>query len=448
MGSSPQAGLTRRAFLDTNIFLHYRSVEQVDWLRVLGAGQVELLVAPVVYRELDTQKDRHPVAKMRKRAAGVVSHMNAVLGEQAFGEVRPNVLLTLLHREPVIDFKAHHLSETVPDDRLIATMLQYAGDQGVDRADLVLVAADYLARVKATAQGFKAVPLDDECRLPPETTEEEKRVAELEAEVRRLAGRAPKLQVSFAGGESYLKIGLKPVGPLSEQEIEARMADVRRKYPLIAIAQESNEPGRDPGRAAAIAVDRMAALALAFQGQDIEARNERHRGYHRAYHDYLEREDAYRQRKSRSIVFSLDVSNVGTAIARDIDLVVESTAVVRVIEKADSKRPRPPSEPITERDPWAMTPAAMASLNFRPPAISALAPDVSTRVDTLKDGFRIEAHIRKLKHTVMERLGPFVLSFPSVAAIEPLTMHYRLNSESLLENLEGDLHLVAAVEAP
>jgi hypothetical protein len=62
MGSSPQEGLNRRAFLDTNIFLHYRSVEQIDCRRLLDAGQVELLVAPIVLRELDAQKDRHPVA--------------------------------------------------------------------------------------------------------------------------------------------------------------------------------------------------------------------------------------------------------------------------------------------------------------------------------------------------------------------------------------------------
>jgi hypothetical protein len=443
MRSSPHAGLTRRAFLDTNIFLHYRSVEQVDWLRVLGAGQVELLVAPVVYRELDTQKDRHPLAKMRKRAAGVVSRMNGVLGEKASGEVRPDVLLTLLHREPVLDFKAHHLSETVPDDRLIATMLQYAGDRGIDRGDLVLVAADYLARVKATAQGFQAVALDEEWRLPPETTEEEKRVAELEAEVRRLAGRAPKLRVGFAGGESYLKVGLKPVGPLSEHEIEARMEEVRRKYPLIAIAQESgHEPGRDPGRAVALALDRMAALALAFQGRQVEEENERIGKYHRAYEVYLKREDAFRQRKSTSILLSFEVGNDGTAPARDIDLVVESAAKVIVCQKRDSKRPRPPREPTAEPDRWATT----AAMNFTPPVIPGLVDDVSERVHALKDGFRIEAHIRKLKHTLTESLGPFVLSFPSVADIQPLTMHYRLNSEDLLENLEGDLHLVATVD--
>jgi hypothetical protein len=33
-------------------------------------------------------------------------------------------------------------------------------------------------------------------------------------------------------------------------------------------------------------------------------------------------------------------------------------------------------------------------------------------------------------------------------AIAPLTLHYRLNREDLLENLEGDLHLVGAVESP
>jgi hypothetical protein len=138
---------------------------------------------------------------------------------------------------------------------------------------------------------------------------------------------------------------------------------------------------------------------------------------------------------------------VGTAVAKDIDLVVESGARVTVIDKADSKRPRPPGEPIADRDPLGMTPTALASLSFRPPAIAALDLDVSSRVETFEAGFRITAHIPKLKHTVTERLGPFVLIFPSVAAIAPLTMHFQLNSESLLENLEGNLHVVAAAES-
>ncbi|SRR6266849_8947605 len=56
------------AFPDVNYFLHFRSLDQVDWLKVLGAEAVTIVIAPVTLRELNTKKDLGETKKLRKRA--------------------------------------------------------------------------------------------------------------------------------------------------------------------------------------------------------------------------------------------------------------------------------------------------------------------------------------------------------------------------------------------
>jgi len=44
---------TVSVILDTNIFLHYQPIEQINWVKVLKSDTVTLIVPPIVVRELE-----------------------------------------------------------------------------------------------------------------------------------------------------------------------------------------------------------------------------------------------------------------------------------------------------------------------------------------------------------------------------------------------------------
>jgi hypothetical protein len=56
-------------FVDTNVLLHYRRLEEIDWLTLTASREVTIFLCPAVIRELDRQKVVHPQQKIRRRPA-------------------------------------------------------------------------------------------------------------------------------------------------------------------------------------------------------------------------------------------------------------------------------------------------------------------------------------------------------------------------------------------
>jgi hypothetical protein len=60
-------------FPDTNVFLHYRRLTEIDWCAQSSATTVTMIVGPVVTGELQEQKTLDPSRKLRDRADASVS---------------------------------------------------------------------------------------------------------------------------------------------------------------------------------------------------------------------------------------------------------------------------------------------------------------------------------------------------------------------------------------
>jgi hypothetical protein len=101
----------RFAFLDTNTFLHYRAIEEIDWLSILATGHVTLVIAPIVIRELNKHKDYSKSAKARERASAALiklskwsdkinpSRLDHQLNFNFGCEIRQLTLLNIIYRE-------------------------------------------------------------------------------------------------------------------------------------------------------------------------------------------------------------------------------------------------------------------------------------------------------------------------------------------------------------
>ena len=62
--------MRKNAALDTNSFLHFEAIENIDWPAVVGANEVGLVIFPSVTRELDKKKyDGTPPVRARAQAA-------------------------------------------------------------------------------------------------------------------------------------------------------------------------------------------------------------------------------------------------------------------------------------------------------------------------------------------------------------------------------------------
>src|ERR1700685_4144047 len=214
-------------FPDTNLFLHYRSLSEIDWCSLLRSSTVEIEIAPVVPRELEKQKTLNPSKKLRDRAATALKLLHKHLTNP---QVRDGVTLQFLIKEPTSEFAASRgLSLQLEDDRLIGTFFLYRDENPETRC--VLVRGDLPLTIKAHEFQIECLSLDESLLLPAEPDPLEKKNKELAAELNRYKSREPLLAVVFGDYENHARFQLPSPANItdSEPEIQAKLAAVKEK---------------------------------------------------------------------------------------------------------------------------------------------------------------------------------------------------------------------------
>src|SRR5229473_5317250 len=92
------------SFVDTNLFLHFPPLDQIDWLDLLGCDYVVLIVTATVIRELNKHKDAPISSKLRERATSALKKLYAYSELNQPILVRDSVELRFNTREPSLNF--------------------------------------------------------------------------------------------------------------------------------------------------------------------------------------------------------------------------------------------------------------------------------------------------------------------------------------------------------
>ena len=112
------------SFVDTNVFLHFRPLNEIDWLDLLNAEEVVVTICTAVVTELDEKKFSAPLQTLRERAKKSLNLLEQWDGK----EIRTNVSVRLLKPEPSLDWQASGLDPLVKDDRILGAALSQALD--------------------------------------------------------------------------------------------------------------------------------------------------------------------------------------------------------------------------------------------------------------------------------------------------------------------------------
>jgi predicted ribonuclease YlaK len=188
--------------LDTNTFLHVASLEQIDWSEVFPDKKALLFVCPPVIRELNRQKDTPRTAKLRDRAASALRRLDAWADSSSPIILRNAVEVRFTIHDAGIDFAEHNLVREIADDHLIAALIELQAE--ASPSPVVLLTRDTGLKLKARAHGFSVAALPDTALLPEDALPSEKRIKELEAQVRELENARPKLRLAFPGATNNL----------------------------------------------------------------------------------------------------------------------------------------------------------------------------------------------------------------------------------------------------
>jgi len=150
---------------DTNVFLHFRRFDEIDWTRVLDAAPLRMVIPIRVVKELDDKKAsrRNDLAE---RARGVLVRLESLVGPTAGA---PTTLREHVTVEVLVG------SEAGSDSRAPGTS---ADSEILDAAEYVafltsqpatVVTGDASMRLRAAARSLLVVSMPDELAIRPAT---------------------------------------------------------------------------------------------------------------------------------------------------------------------------------------------------------------------------------------------------------------------------------------
>lgn len=423
---------------DTNTFLHYRPIREVDWLKLVTSEAVEIVIAQVVLRELNRIKDSSKLQKkLRERADSALRTLKSLRREPT---IRPGVVVRFQGHDPVIDFTSLKLSTEIEDDWLIASVLECK--QELPDSAVILVTADQPLQVKADCRHLAQLELPEQYRLPPVVDEEQRRIRELELEIQKLKHAQPDLKLTFGCGTDFVRVGMNRHTQLSESEIAAQIADLRIKHPKVIKPNPQSD-----------ASPNLYLIAPEFVAPDIDRYNFRLDVFYQNYAEYLRKLDGYTDIQSRTIELVVYLLNSGSSPAEDIDIYLHLPNGLEVFESLDEtgatpKAPVPPVGP--------MSALAEAFSDLAVPALSStfLRPNldlinrnftpsnVSAATIRRTNSFEVRVHVRNLKHGLQIALDPLFVVFDSWETAKSFTIDYTLYAGNVPDAITDQLHVI------
>ena len=334
----------KTVFVDTQIFLHFKPIAQIEWCELLGAKPVTVVVAPIVISELDKKKiDKDP--KMRKRASRAIRDIQDLIEGSESGtsaKLRENVDLVYCPVEPT-DFANNQLDPSHPDDRLIASLFSYQNNY--PQAECILLSEDAGCRLKANARKIQLLRMPDSLKLPEEPDPSEKRIRELEDEIRQLKQSVPNLALAFLGNTTKVEHSIR--SDMSQPSDLLSLQQIKQRFPKIP----DNFLESTSSRVAYRTISHRSNLDFLDSAKQkaIDKYNTNLDRYFLAYRSYHENAIANIRAMRNSISLNLILKNDGWSPAMDIRVILSFPNKISIYHNdappASPTEPPPPDKP-------------------------------------------------------------------------------------------------------
>lgn len=433
-------------FPDTNTFLHYPPLDQIDWHRVIGDSEITIVITQVVIRELNKHKDTPRSSKLRERAGAALRSLEAWSETELSVGIREGVRLSFQTGEPLIDFPSNRLSALISDDHLIASIIEHIAEYSADKH--VLATDDLGLKLKARAFAIIASQIPASIRLPDESLESERKLAQLESKLTRLQNLVPKPRLAFAGNAQLLTIKMRTPRSCADAGVESLEA-TRARFPKRKIPEKRDAPykfGNVEIPASALGVVDIKQAQVADYNDALEKFFSDYTGYFSEMEQYID----LQRRTSRIEMIAL---NAGTCPAEDADVFMHFPDGFELSDEDPLlKKPREPAPPTPPQSLSEML-TGLTRYRMHDPGLSGMVdvgsrylvpagPSNVGRVSIRRsNSFDVHVHIERLKHGLQEPLDTLFLTFLTGEEARSFTIEYSIHCANLPDPFAGQLHV-------
>lgn len=401
-------------FVDTNIFLHFKSFDQVPWNSIINKTEFEIVLAPIVTTELDEKKyDKNE--KVQKKARNslpkIFKHYEKNLEPKL-------VILEKMPREP--DFKRFNLNMQSNDDRLLCSLLKFKEDNPGN--NIIYVSYDYGPLFKAKNLGIDTIKMPEEY-LDNRKSDLENKVAKLEKENMKLNNAIPKLKIQFANGKSFIDIKLPKVEFI--EDIKDRIANEKERYPHEKIEKDYGLTG----------LMKLNKVMTGFTNGNIDTYNRDLDEYFIDYENSLNKHNKYLEFKASSFEFNIEIVNEGTKPVEEVDVFIYFPDGFELIsENERMKEPFMPNPPRIRSLADLIGNSTVIPQIYRPPTYNPEATEI-----TETNSYELTKTIAKIKHNQKRLLGPLTIVYENISKVKSFNVEYIVHASNIPNEIKGML---------
>lgn len=443
--------MSTTVFLDTNVFLHYTFFDEIDWRAVVKAEEVIIIIPPITVREIDKAKVLNPSKRTRRRAGKVIAKLSSLLESASPASLRYCKEVRFEDREPTIDFAEHQLDRKVQDDDLVAQIIMHRDEN--PESEVVLVTSDsgLLLRGKANRLGIGVVPMPDSMKLPEEPDSQEKRIKELEQQLRELNQRIPILSLAFENGKQRTRFSLGPPDELTPSELEDEVQQMKQDFPKLEYQSKQDLEWLLPvdSTIRKLVGDMLDSL---ISDDDVDTYNRRLDEYYQAYAKYLPENAQHTEIMRRVLKLAVSITNEGTVPAKDIDVFLHFPDGFELMNVDDLPKapspPQPPAKPKTRHQ--KMLDSVGVPRDWYDNVIVPRMPDRPADEENVSapiiirqaSGYEVQFNVRRLKHGLRLSADPLYVKFESFDGARSFHLEYEMLADNVPKPVTGKLHVI------
>lgn len=408
--------------LDTNIYLHYKDFEQIDW-KSLFKDDVTICVPQRVMEEIDKHKDQAR-GNIQKRARKLSSRFFEIFLKEAATKVPVEALAN----PASIAFADPQYHKEISDDWIILSALH----SSQDLADVVIVSGDNGILLKAKQHGLGFYKMQDEFLLADEPSEEEKEIKRLKQQISKYENRLPAPEVVFRDETQLLTID-KPAFINVNAELEQYQEELKSSHPYESMAEASKE-------ASDYLLGRLALQTYSTAEQKQEYNKELDE-YFRGKARYKELQLRQQLMLQRFVKLELWLTNGGTASLGDTTIFVTFPPEVSVYNE-DSKvtiSVEDPKEPVLKNNLNMYSSGMVGSAFYDYKHKEEL--EIWSPTKALESHeFKYQSH--RLTQGLLCPLSSRDDIYIDIAKCGNFTIKWTIIDSELIERVDGELHVV------
>lgn len=210
-------------FLDTNIYLHYIDIDNIEWSDIIEDDDFIIVVPKIVIREIDRHKDQSR-GKIQKRAKSISSKFSKIL----LDGIKSRYIIETCKDPSKECFEGGDFNKDINDDWFILSALK----SGYDIQNIVVISSDNNLLLKAKENGLAYKKMPETYLIKEELSEEEKEIKALKQELEQYKNRQPKPAIRFCNGETRI-VFKKPAKRDLEEELCVFMDNIKRENPYL-----------------------------------------------------------------------------------------------------------------------------------------------------------------------------------------------------------------------